>query len=1339
MPGLPLAVPLQLDVLVANRAVLSRDAFRWWQFNYQALNHWHSPQPTAFDRDEGGPGEGVHLSWTLPAALRHSPADAQGDYPLVPNRWLIVRMSGILPRTATAWVVESDCPLTSGAPVVGFGSTGPDERWWRPATDPGYTSQYLVDPTLIRAWQASSDPVRSATTLDASADSAQVARLGVSFTLADWSERAADVAPFLTAMAPGNPLFTGYLAHHAGVFSFHDPLTGIDQDTLSYCVLGWYSDPAQDILAPATDAAAFTGLLTKLGWALPDGITATADTATNWSVYHAASFRVAWDRQGAPPDNDPLQTIRDSGEVNVGVGNTAADAFTSLVSDRLHDPAAVRLLRALQDDLLPQLNEPGGDALLDRAIRDTWYQPTPGGYSWTITDTTSESGVQAPLTAAEESWLTQLNRDQATLDAALATLNSLQQQVHQLWFKRGHLSASVNTWPTPPTGVGDLTTFLGTLNPELDPAHSGSAAARLIAQFTTVQGLLARVPRPDPASTDPQRALQEGIAAFAKSKGLSGGKVLKPVNGARYWQGNNPTVVLSGVDAPPAATPQDAPLTVRPYSSLITAVRPANSTLVTASAVSRLLPSADALKQLPTGAVQPLLEEFLLLDPASATAVGQAAGVSPTRVATALVGHPADRFTGTLPHIPLTDWKQPWAPLLLEWSGTYTRIPFTDGATRNWVFDGTDYRLTSVPSTAVEQRTVEGISPLSPHTSTLFRTRLDSFVRQFGDNSDLARLDDLIAKTYEWKFLAQELTGFHQILALRDHRPFRRPTPTEKLGSLPLAALLGYPDVPAPTGPALPAPAQGRVDSAPLLPSGPPLPFHGAVHGGFHFTDLRIYDAFGRVLDVIESGPYSGVLDETNFPLRLDPALTPDRTIDPVIASVIQLPPRLLQHARLDIRLLDAHDDRKVYGHDPGVTPIAGWILPNHLDRGLLLFAPDGTALGEYRLITQSDGTRRGQWSPPPHTQLTLDNVQHLAPRVHDMIGAPGLATESGFDAFLSVIDATLWSTDPLGNRADTHLSVLIGRPLALLRTRLAFQLDGDPITDTGWSATTGGDTTPDVLSQSFAIRLGDLTTHQDGVLGYFTGTDYTVFHSTAAPPATAPPPLVSPTTVTPPAAPVSATQNYVRVIGPVGATSGTEDYLRLTFTPDDHQDVTVLADPRAAIHATTGILPVTRLDIPQPYVETALASMEIAFRTGPLLTSVGPAPAGGTTGESPGQAITYPTPAEQNGTWSWWEPGPVGTWTGYDLVKTATSGTTPQRNTLREGFLQFIATPGDDTAPQTPGNDTTPQTPGTVTDPDKVTPPPDNGSEEVTPPPFTRPDTVTPPPVTGPGPQTPP
>jgi hypothetical protein len=441
------------------------------------------------------------------------------------------------------------------------------------------------------------------------------------------------------------------------------------------------------------------------------------------------------------------------------------------------------------------------------------------------------------------------------------------------------------------------------------------------------------------------------------------------------------------------------------------------------------------------------------------------------------------------------------------------------------------------------------------------------------------------------------------------------------------------------------------VTSVPYLPNGPAVTFHGTRAGQLYFTDLILYDKFGRILLVIEAGE-TGLYDPANFPLIVDPALHPRTKIDTLIDRVAEVPPRLLQPARLDIELLDGAGGAGVVGVDDGVNPVGGWVLPNHLDGSLLLYAPDGQALGEYRLVETAGGTRTGRWQPPPHSTLTPVELATLAPLVASVIGSGAFGDPAAFATFLDVIDATLWTVDPLGPRADQNLSVLVGRPLALVAARLSFALEGPPITDPGWAATLAPPV-PEFLGDELAIRLGDLAARDDGLLGYFTARDYGTFNSVAAPDPT-------------------VEQSYVRQVGPLGTVPG--NYLRLSCTPGSSVDLTLLVDPRAAVHATTGVLPVTSVTLPAGAVGPALQALEVTFDIGPVLTFFGPTPT--QAGHVPAfpNAVSFPRPAEQHGTWSWWQPGtPPGEWTGYDLVDAVPDAQfRGAPNVLADGALQF-------------------------------------------------------------------
>jgi len=1248
-----LIVPIQLDAMVVNSGVLSRDTFRWWQMSYQALGFFKSPEPAANGRGLSPFGAGIYLSWSLPLALRtgtqQSSQSTAVGYNLVPNRWLIVRMNGTgAQREAVGWVLESDCPSTS--------LTG---------SDLGHTSPYLVDPPTVQMWKNSSDTYRNSVTLDPASNDAQCTNIGIPFPLTKttgWSERASQTM-FLTAVAPANPVFSIYYPHKSNVFSFYDDLSDIvsGTDTLSYLVMGWFSDPSQDILAPlasqVTPTATFADLLSSnFQWTLEGDQDQTAT-----SMYQGMTFAIPWDADGDPPSPDPLATITETNAkaVNIAVGNTTTDAFTALIASQLsannQDPSQANLFRAFQYDMLPILNQVNGDALLEERIRQEWFGSTPGGYVWTIVS--SDPNGSAPvLTSDELAMLTQLNTNQVNLDNALKELFASQWQLNALWYRQGFLAQN-----PPPEQISDIDGFNLDLSQQLNPEFAGTAefpgtAAAVLSQIASVQNLLSKVPQPDWTNAQTaQEAYQSGITAFATANGLDSSKTLKSVPAPRYWQANNPVVLISGLEPSDSSDP-DETLTVRMSSDLVTTFNINAVPVSPDGIVTSIVSSLTASSTLP-GLVPALIGEFFFLDPGNAAAIAQANNLTVDEVSSVMNNHNPSDYNGSLPDLDLGNWQQPWQPMYLEWELTYDYIPWEDNSQNHWAFDGTDYSYSAAGGApTIDQRQVGGISLLSPHTQFVFQSRLENFIQTYGSNSDLENLDTFISATDQWQFLAQELTGLNESLALRDSRAYRRPSVNDTIGDqnqYPLPVLIGYGDsYTANSAYSLPDNYNGQVNSIPYIPDGVVYNFHGTRQGQFYVSSLFLYDNFGRVLSLIESVQNAGIFSAQNFPLIIDSALQPKSKVESTITPMVELAPRLLQGGRLDITLLDQTNDQLIYSDFGTANPICGWVLPNHLDNSILLYAPDGTNLGEFRLVESDQGTQVGEWQPPPHSDIaTLDDVGQITPHLQQMLAAPQFQVAANFQAFLDAIDATLWTIDPLGNRGDQNLAVLIGRPLALVRASLALTLDGPFLTDQNWAATFAHPT-PEFMSYDFAVRLGDQATRDDGVIGYFLQDNYAIFNSVVQ---------------------ADQSQSYVQQIGPLGGSGN--NYISLQFGASTATLVTLLVDPRASIHATTGIFPVMEIDVPAQLVAAALANIEVTFHINPILTPIQQTPAqGGVTPAFP-QAISYPSPAEQNGTWSWWESDAASnTWAGYDLIQTTPNVQLQSLPiSLREGFLQFV------------------------------------------------------------------
>src|SRR5262249_38266626 len=108
---------------------------------------------------------------------------------------------------------------------------------------------------------------------------------------------------------------------------------------------------------------------------------------------------------------------------------------------------------------------------------------------------------------------------------------------------------------------------------------------------------------------------------------------------------------------------------------------------------------------------------------------------------------------------------------------------------------------------------------------------------------------------------------------------------------------------------------------------------------------------------------------------------------------------------------------------------------------------------------------------------------------------------ESALSALLRAVDTTAWTIDPFGSLGTEHASVLVGRPIALMRMQLELQVEDD--LGEGDEATLNLDTDARALRQAaydrlsarqITVRLGELTRTDDGVLGYFVDDDYSRF-----------------------------------------------------------------------------------------------------------------------------------------------------------------------------------------------------------------------------------------------------
>lgn len=1282
-----LFVPIDLEVLLVNTALKDRDQFRWWNYTYSNLSDDSFTSPESTD-NVSNVNVGTYLHWSLPRALRLGKEGSSTDFPMVPNRWLIVRIH----RTATgnnvqkAWVIESDCP----------------------SQIPNSSSHFLVDEAVITAWKNASETNRKTYSIDNNKISTgnsstfdtktYTANIGVAFPLANWTEQFPSPM-YLTAIAPGNLEFSAYVPHNLGVFSFYDDMTDDannsipDQCTISYMVTGWYSDTTQDIINPNANGnssgTTIDEVLSALNWTL----NGAGDTSTlTTSLYTGMSFGLNWDKTAiTAPAPDPLENSREQKNMTVAIANSSVDAFTTLIGNQLEllpnysDPnKVIILLRAFQYDLLQLLNQVNGEAILDEKIKQQWFNSKSGGIRWIITMASAqEDGLlsNAGISEADEAWLVELNQNQQALNEAFQTLYSLQWDLCAVWWKYGFLSG-LNQQMAPVNNTGLEPSDLATL---LDPSNEKGVLAPVLTQLLLIDSLLVKLPQPIPSSgATEQEAFTNGINAFATSKGIANGFVLKALAQPRFWKPNNPNVIISKVQ-PSAMTDPDSSLMVRWSTQAISNINISNIP-INATTISGVIPGLPVNSSLPDD-MNVLYQEFFLLDVANAQQIATTLGIAYNIVSEAMNTQAPTNYNGILPSNSLVIWSQTWNPMYIEWTINYVNIPYewideNGHKTCNWVFNGYDYELApTVLGADTIPKTISGRSLLSPHLQFTFGARLKDFVDQYGaNNQNLTDLYNQIQTTDNWTFLSQDLVNFDELFIQRDASAFRKPTvETFMLNNTPVlySNVMGFTGDGSQMPYETPLYAQGLVNSIPAVKIGgqSDYDFHPIRSGQFYINSLLLYDKFGRVLDLVDPNGTGGLNDADNFPLVVDGAMTVVNNQFSSVSYPFQLPPRIMQGLRLDMLLVDQKTETNVLGLANGVNPVCGWVISNHLDQAISVFAPDGTSMGEIRLTTNASAVRTAKWIGPPHNDsVTLDFINTIAPNLKNFIsGLVGNNNGDGrseveFQAFIDAIDSTLWTTDPLSDRTDQNLSVMIGRPLALIRLQLRFTLDGNPIAPCDWPMyvppSTPEPNIPPFTSSVFNIRLGDQATRQDGVIGYFEKDNYTIFNSVVLP---------------------NTGQAFVNAIGPFNEPNmnNGDNYIKLPVDSPTSELVTLLVDPRGSIHATTGILPVKELVIPSQFIDGPLSNMEISFNIGPMITKVQAASVANGTPPFP-NAITHPSMAEQNGAWSWWEkntsnqgqpPITTTTWQGYELNKAMTQANFNDLPAeLKEGYLQFIS-----------------------------------------------------------------
>jgi hypothetical protein len=536
--------------------------------------------------------------------------------------------------------------------------------------------------------------------------------------------------------------------------------------------------------------------------------------------------------------------------------------------------------------------------------------------------------------------------------------------------------------------------------------------------------------------------------------------------------------------------------------------------------------------------------------------------------------------------VAITTWRQPWVPLWAEWQVTLRGRDAVAG----WDLSGLDLEpadATPPPAAAGSEvvTTLAGRSILGRGVSTTLHAAIQRWLETErsrdatadptlppSDQDLLTRLDDLLVPL---DLVSASLDGVReQLLGIPYVGVVDRGTGTEE------------------------RPPQATSDPIPLFA------------GTLQIDRLRLVDAFGRVLEV---PPEALAATVTTSHLAVDG-----------LPAGMRLRPRVQHKARWLFRLVDPAQpgdtlpaelrEAFVDQLDPAaaVNPVAGFLLPDHIDESLEAFTVDGTPIGE---VGHDAVTGAVTWEPAPGLPLPPDagplqgldqQARIVGEIVAGLVQADAAARNAGtpppsstLSALLRAVDTTLWTVDTFAAVGSSTVAGLVGRPIAVVRASLTLDAPDD-LDEVEVVAPAGPEARQAAFAamreQRFPVRLGTLTRSDDALLGFYVDDDYAHLR------------LVD-KVVAAQALDSGRLRGHLGLLGSV--TTPTVEPLHhpyvvpdgtLWLRPGQTARLTLLMLPVGRVHLTSGILPRKQLALADDWVTAGLRRLVPSVRVGPVL-----------------------------------------------------------------------------------------------------------------------------------------
>jgi hypothetical protein len=1229
-----------------------------------AYLHWALPD--ALTNGQAGTGNGVAFGATVPDAK----SPQQVSFPMIPDRWVVLRLSPSLPtlnrRAVRGWVIEAG----GETPVV----TDLD-KW----TEPGKKGIPPVKP--------------------------------------------------LTALGHGDPAWSAYFDNVENRLGFYDSLADLGQGPIAYLVCGWYSDPASDPLGSGISSLTeFHARLDALGWALDAGELEESHTRLNqfivaatqaglltkeaflaaaksptggaarpvagqlpqkelvfgtssmpagldgtgrpidghytthgewWpslTVCHGSVVAIGWPGRGYPGMPSGLVSEEAGGPpaasaVDVAIGNTITEALAALLAKTSANPHDAYALEAFMVGALDEFNEADGEARVDARLHANAFGSLPGGERTEVIDQVPPQRPSVPPHNIPKPKPGVFGSVRAPGGTVVGGVVGLAGEAFDLGIRKSAKTVALN----------DVRVVKGRMSAALDAI---APVARAIGAPEAEGGR---------KQVEVKRTLPRFFVPADPVFLVQGcGRSYKHQGDGRFNEENKLVCRLSGF-----------------------AVTGHMSSAITGQTIVEHVTGEDVLERgAENGSIpiecEDLLRELAVLDPGSAAviarkrAVGDAApgGTRAMTVEQTMWWATRDPrvdqaqlvalsgFGGKLPSpIAVNPPVDPWVPLHLDWRVQF--IP-AGGDVTAWDLREIDFDPgESIALPAANDTTwghiLEGRTLLTPGAATTTAASLRRSLKQAAAAGGAATLTP--GKTIKaYSVLALDIASRVGAVKAVQAGPGAAAGGIDRSDLDHIVQTLENMDVLSGGLENFHTRLRGGVEgdgvSVPTPAGTVPSPFIRLRAGFLRVLRLRMVDCFGQFVDLAGSSEIAtadGARITVSSPMRVTDAAT-----NKVRPDLVELAPRFTSPARLMLRYLDAGGGDAEASEK--ISPICGYLMPNHLDGDLLFFEASGASKGAVRpepgagVVWEDAPGQPTSIGKLPARALDNAALAGIAQALLDWgiadatPGAPG--DETALSAFLRIIDSTLWSVDPFGHTGDEHLSLLIGHPVVVIRAQVTLEVK-EPV---------GVDA---VASIAVPLRLGALTHWQDGLLGYFVNDDYRTLYCAD-----------------------QAVAGFARQIGPnqgfqqsvtetanyyndfskdvgVDSTKGAspvdhayvDDSGVVFIRPNQKVALTLLVEPHTVVHATTGLLPRKEIGMRREWIAPALALLAPTFRFGPVLVDP--------------KRIRMPVASDLHGTWTWSHRTDATTWAEDKVINAqGDARLAPDPAEGQEGWLKMTPEP---------------------------------------------------------------